>query len=131
MMAALRSLTLSRLPRKRMDAVLPGVLFSTRIRRTALLRLIMFALAAGFCVAALPGRDLTPSEMIQNGLPSAKTMKSATKAEFLAAVCAAVRKHRSAAVAITPVAVAARREYAGEVVRTILRCDAKSDCKFV
>ena len=56
-------------------------------------------------------------------------MKSATKTEFLAAICAAVRKNHSAAAAIAPAAVSARREYVGEVVGTVLRCSATSDCK--
>ena len=56
-------------------------------------------------------------------------MTNATKTEFLAAVCAAVRKNRSSAAAIAPAAVSARREDVGEVVGTVLRCSAKSDCK--
>jgi hypothetical protein len=133
-MAVLRSRTLSRLPLERISAVSPGWLFPARIGRTALLLLFVVALAAGLWVAALPaalGRDQTPKEMIQDGLPFAKAIKSATKSEFLAAVCAAVRKHRSVAAAITEAAVVARRDYAGDIVGTVLRCSAKSNCKFV
>lgn len=67
--------------------------------------------------------------MIQAGLPAKKTMKNATKTEFLAAICAAVRKNRSAAATIAPAAISARREYIGEVVGTVLRCSVQSDCK--
>ncbi|MDQ3200149.1 MAG: hypothetical protein M3Q46_13375 [Verrucomicrobiota bacterium] len=76
-------------------------------------------------------REITPAEMIAEGLPRKKTLKSATKAEFLAAVCSAVRKHRSAAAALTPAAVGAHPEYAGEIIGSLLRCSGKLDCEFV
>jgi hypothetical protein len=117
-----------------MSAVSTDGLVLARIGRSALLLLLLVALAAGLWVAAPPaalGRDQTPKEMIEGGLPAAKTIKRATKSEFLAALCAAVRKHRTVAAAITEVAVGARRDFTGEIVGTVLRCGRKSDCKFV
>ncbi len=96
--------------------------------------LLVVALAAGLWVAAPAaalGRDRTPKELIEGGLPAAKTIKRATKPEFLAALCGAVRKHRTVAAAITEAAVGTRREFTGEIVGTVLRCGAKGDCKFV
>ncbi|MEO7167443.1 MAG: hypothetical protein ABI787_10015 [Spartobacteria bacterium] len=100
------------------------------MRRT----LALAGLGAIFCVLTLPpafARALTPAEMIEKALPARKTMKSASKSEFLVAVCEVARKNRKTAAAITPVAIAARREYAGEIVGMILRCSGKLDCGFV
>jgi hypothetical protein len=117
-----------------MSTVSTGELFAVRIGWAALLVFFVVALAAGVWVAALPaalGRDQTPKEMIQDGLPFAKTIESATKSEFLAAICTAVRRHRSVGASVTRVAVVARHDYAGEIVGTVLRCNAKRDCKYV
>jgi hypothetical protein len=94
----------------------------------------VIALAAGLWLATTPaarGREMTPAEMIQQGLPPGKTMKTATKAEFLSAVCAAVRHHRNLAAEITKVAISAHREYAADIVGTVLRCSPSVDCEFV
>lgn len=110
-------------------------LLSAANARTVLSLLLAAALGAGLWVGTVPvargARTLTPAEMIQEGLPPGKTMKSATKPEFLSAVCAAVRKHREVAPEITKAAVAAHREYAGDIVATVLRCSPSLDCDFV
>ena len=46
-------------------------------------------------------------------------MRSATKPEFLAAVCGAVKKHRPDASSITKIAVRTHHEYAGDIVATV------------
>ena len=82
-------------------------------------------LAAGFWVALLPAalaREATAADMIADQLPGKKTLKSASNSEFLGAVCAAVRKRRTAAAAITQAAVTARRESAGDIVGAVMRC---------
>ena len=76
-------------------------------------------------------REMTASDMIADQLPARKTLKSATKSEFLGAVCAAVRKRRNAAAAIAQAAVTARRESAGEIVEAVLRCNGKTNCELV
>ncbi len=76
-------------------------------------------------------RETSAARMIAENLPANKTLTSATKAEVLAAVCTAVRNNRAAAAGIAPVAVAAHREYAGEIVGTVLRCSGKLECEFV
>ncbi len=111
-----------------------GGLLSFLSARTTLSLLLTAALATGLWVATSPAakaREMTPTEMIQENLPPGKTMKSATKPEFLSAVCAAVKKHRDVAPAITRVAVLTHRSYAGDIVATVLRCGPNGDCDFV
>lgn len=96
--------------------------------------LLMAALTAGLWIATMPAaqaRTLTPTEMIQEGLPPGKTMRNANKPEFLSAVCAAVKKHRPEASQIARLAVMTHHEYSGDIVTTILRCGSSRDCAFV
>jgi hypothetical protein len=65
---------------------------------------------------------MTATEMIEAGLPPGIVMKAANKPQFLTAVCAAVKEHRKAAPAIAETAVAAHRDYAGDIVATVVRC---------
>jgi hypothetical protein len=66
--------------------------------------------------------------MIEAGLPPGIMMKTASKPQFLTAVCGAVKDHRKAAPAIAETAVAAHREYAGDIVATVVRC-ANGNCE--
>src|SRR5262249_48199321 len=93
--------------------------FSSRLRSSALLPMVVIAFAADFLWVTVPlafGRDLNPVEMIEDGLPSRETMSSASKKEFLSATCRAVKRYRSVAVSIVSAAVAARHEDAGDIV---------------
>ncbi len=95
---------------------------------------VILALSAGLCLAAVPsslGRDLPPAELIANGLPAKMTIEGARKSDLLSAVCSAVRKHRKSGAGITAAAVAARREWAGDIVGTVLRCAGRIDCEYV
>jgi len=100
-------------------------------------RLVSFGvfLFATVLSASLPSnaaaREMTPTELITTQLPKKKTLKSATKSEFINAICAAVREHQSAAAAITGAAVTARRESAADVVAAVLRCRGKVTCEIV
>ena len=92
---------------------------------TALTVLFSLGLAGAFWIVTLPvalGRLMTATEMIEQGLPPGIVMKTASKPQFLTAVCAAVKEHRKAAPAIAETAVAAHREYAGDIVATVVRC---------
>lgn len=108
---------------------------ASAFRRMVFSLLLTLALLAGFWVATMPAvnaaRSMSPAEMIQENLPPGKTMSDATKPEFLAAVCGAVKKHRLDAPSITKVAVRIHHEYAGDVVATVLRCSTTVDCNFV
>ena len=99
-----------------------------------LLGFVFLALGAEFWVAPIspsPARDLAPGEMIQAGLPPQNTIGTARKGDLLFAICGAVKEYSGAASALTSTAVAARKELAGEIVGTVLRCSEKSDCEFV
>lgn len=87
-------------------------------------------LSASLSLSAL-AREMTPTELITAQLPKKKTLKSATKSEFLNAICAAVRKRQSAGAAIAGAAVTARRESAADVVAAVLRCSGKLTCEMV
>ena len=94
----------------------------------------LLLMAAGFWMVLPPtvlARELTAAQMIADQLPGRITLKSATKSEFLGAVCAAVRKQRGAAAAITQAAVLARRESAGDILGAVLRCGGKAGCELV
>jgi len=71
---------------------------------------------------------MTATEMIEAGLPPGIMMKTASKPQFLTAVCGAVKDHRKAAPAIAETAVVAHREYAGDIVATVIRC-ANGNCE--
>jgi hypothetical protein len=119
---------------KYLRTVSQGSVISSAFARMALSFFVMTALATVLWVVTLPAaraRTLTPAEMIQENLPPGKTMHTATKPEFLSAVCAAVRRYRPAAPGITMVAVSTHREYAGDIVGTVLRCTPSGDCEFV
>ena len=97
----------------------------TRPFSTGLTVLLSLGLAGAFWIVTLPvavARLMTPREMIEAGLPPGVVMKTASKPQFLTAVCAAVKEHRKAAPAIAETAVAAHREYAGDIVATVVRC---------
>ncbi len=102
---------------------------------TVLSLLLMAVLTLGLWVATAPAvraaRTMTPTEMIQETLPPGRTMSSATKPEFLSAVCGAAKKHRPESSQITRVAVATHHDYAGDIVATVLRCSSSEDCEFV
>lgn len=96
--------------------------------------LLSAVLAGSLWFATLPAafaRNVTPSEMIEQCLPPGKTVQTASKAEFLAGVYAAVKKHHAQAVEITKAAVEAHHNYAGDSVATILRGVSRLDCNFV
>src|SRR5450432_440871 len=121
---------------KELRTVSKGGRLSVTLTRSGLFLLLAIALVAGFWIATLPtalGREMTPTEMIEQGLPPGKNIQRATKAEFIFAVCAAVKIYRRDAPAISKVAVVAHHEYAGDIVETIIRCafpTEEVDCEF-
>jgi hypothetical protein len=102
--------------------------------RTLFISCVLLVVASGFCVPVSSiaiSREATPADLIAEQLRGKETLQSASKSEFLGAVCAAVRKRRSAAAVITQAAVIARRESAGEIVGAVLRCAGKVNCESV
>lgn len=95
------------------------------LAQTALFFLLGLGLTGAFWFATAPvavARMMSPTEMIQAGLPPGVLIKTASKPQFLTAVCAAVKEHRISAPAIAQSAVATHREYAGDIVATVVRC---------
>lgn len=99
---------------------------TTQLKRTAFVFAVGLTFGFAFWVACAPmasaAVELTPTEMIQSKLPPTKTLATATKQEVLDAVCAAVKKWRKDAPQIVRTAAGARKEFAGDIVTTALRC---------
>ena len=96
----------------------------------ALAIFLVLGLTSALWIATVPmatAAMMTATEMIEAGLPPGIMMKTASKPQFLTAVCGAVKDHRKAAPAIAETAVAAHREYAGDIVATVVRC-ANGNC---
>lgn len=96
--------------------------------------LVVLALSLGFwfvAAPASPGLGLSPAEMIEEVLPAKTTIARASTEDLLSAICAVMRKDRSAGPGVTSVAVAARGKAAGDIVGTVLRCAGKVDCDYV
>jgi hypothetical protein len=101
------------------------------LRNDLFLRFTVLALSAGFWFAAAPLRsaeNAPPAALIEAALPARVTIEKASKADLLSAICTAVRKHRKSSPGIAMAAAAARGEYAGAIVGTVLRCAGKIDC---
>ena len=120
---------------KKLLTIFTREMCSKATARLSLSLILTALLAAALWVATSPvvraARTMTPAEMIQENLPPGKTMKNTPKPQFLSAVCAAVKRHRDASPEITKVATGVHREYAGDIVATVLRCGANVDCEFV
>lgn len=119
---------------KKLLMVSHGEHFSVAALRSAFVFLIGVALASTFSVATVPiaqAADMTPTQMIQSQLPQGKTIANATKTEFLSAVCAAVKKFREVAPAITKAAINAHPEWRRELLRTVITCLGTDDCDLI
>ena len=73
---------------------------------------------------------MSPTQMIESQLQG-KTSASASKAEYLTAVCEAVKKYRNSAPAITNAAVNAHPGWKKDILRTVFRCLGTSDCRLL
>jgi hypothetical protein len=108
--------------------------FSVARVRTAFVFLIGVALVSTFSMATAPmanAAEMTPTQMIQSQLPRGKTIANATKTEFLGAVCAAVKKFRELAPAITMAAIHAHQDWRREILRTVITCLGLEDCNLI
>jgi len=119
---------------KKLLMVSNGEHLVARIFKTTLLLLIGLALGTSFWVASMPvaqAQDMSPTKMIESQLPQGKTMESAGKADYLAAVCAAVKKWRSASPQIVRAAVEARPAWKRDILRTAFQCLGSDDCRLL
>lgn len=118
---------------KNMLTVSNGEYLAARSVRAALILLTTCALGAMFWVATIPAQaqSMSPVKMIESQLPQGKTIQTAEKADFLAAVCAAVQKFSSAAPQIAAAAAATHPEWKKDILRTIFRCLGTEDCRLL
>lgn len=111
-----------------------GTLFSARILRSTAVLFTGLALGLAFLMSTAPhsvAQGMSPTQMIEENLPQGTTVASATKPQLLAAVCAAVKKHRQDAPQIVRVAVTAHREWTRDIVRTAFNCVGNDDCRLL
>jgi hypothetical protein len=93
--------------------------------KPAFVLLVGLALGFAFWTTTAPvakAREMTPAEMIQSKLPPAKTFVTANKPEVLFALCGAIREWTNDAPKIVRTAAEARKEFAGDIVATGIRC---------
>ena len=119
---------------KNLFTVSNGEQIAARILKAAVVLLTTCALGAMFWMASMPalhGQEMSPAKMVESQLPAGKTMQTAGKADFLAAVCAAVQKFASAAPQIARAAADAHPEWKKDTMRTIFRCLGTDDCRLL
>src|SRR3982751_991181 len=103
---------------KKLLMVSNGELLATRVLKTVLMLLIGVALGTAFWVASTPvakAQEMSPSRMLESQLPSGKTMATASKQDYLAAVCSAVKKFRSASPQIARAAADAHPDWKSDI----------------
>jgi hypothetical protein len=118
---------------KKMLTVSNGERFAAHILKTTLVLLIGLAFGTAFWVASMPSaqaQDMSPTKMIESQLQG-KTSTSASKQEYLAAVCEAVKKFRSASPQVVRAAVEAHPNWKKDVLRATFRCAGSDDCKLL
>ncbi|MDQ3115874.1 MAG: hypothetical protein M3Q86_04565 [Verrucomicrobiota bacterium] len=99
--------------------------FGARLAQTGLTLALGIGLTSALWIVTLPVANATlmsPTEMIESGLPPGVMVNTAGKPQFLTAVCAAVKSNPSSAASIAKAAVTAHHEYAGDIVATAIRC---------
>ena len=119
---------------KKLLSISNGEPLAARILKATLVLLIGLALGTAFWVASTPvvqAQDMSPSRMIESQLPKGKSAESASKGEFLEAVCAAVKKFRNAAPQIVRSAVESHPNWSKDILRTAFRCLGTDDCRLL
>lgn len=119
---------------KKLLMVSKGEHLVARIFKTTLMVLLGLTLGTAFWVASMPvaqAQDMSPTKMIESQLPQGKTMQSAGKADYLAAVCSAVKKFRAASPQIVRAAVEAHPAWKKDILRTAFQCLGSDDCRLL
>lgn len=104
--------------------------FFARLTKVALVFLMTCAVGLAF-VPIAQAQNPSPAQMIQSELPQGKTMQTAGKAEFLAAVVAAAQKFPSAAPQIARAAADAHPEWKKDILRAIFQGLGTDDCRLL
>jgi hypothetical protein len=103
------------------------------VRSTAV-AIIGLALGAALWTATIPmsmAQGTSPIRMVEANLPQGQTVASASKADLLSALCAAVKKNPNAAPQIARMVAAARPDLARDVLRTVFRCLGNDNCSLL
>lgn len=118
---------------KKLLMVSNGEPLAARLLKTALALVTCMALGAMFWTASLPMAyaQATPESMLQAEMPQGASLATASKADFLAAVLAAVTKNPAAAPQIASFAAALHPEWKKDILRTIFRALGTDDCKLL
>ena len=114
---------------KKMLTVSNGAYIAARM---SVVLVVTLGLGFGFWTVMTPvakAQQRSATEMIEASLPSGKTMVTASKSQYLAAVCAAVKKSPGAAAQIVKAAVDTRRQLSRDIVTAATRClPNQGDC---
>jgi hypothetical protein len=119
---------------KNLLMVANGGHLAARTVKAALVVLTTLALAAMFWIAStsiVHAQDLSPAKMIESQLPQGSAVETAGKADFLAAVCAAVKKYRTSAPAIAAFAGNAHPDWKKDILRSAFGCLGTDDCRLL
>ena len=119
---------------KKLLMVSNGGHFALRIAKAMLVVFATLALGTMFWVASTPrthAQNMSPAAMLQAELPQGQTVAAAGKADFLAALCAAVQKHHGAAPQIVRFAAETHPDWKNDILRTAFRCLGNGDCRLL
>ncbi len=108
-----------------------GEHYASRLVKTALLAFTALALAMVFLAGSAPklsAQNMSPEKMLQAQLPAGTSVQTAEKADFLAAVAAAVRQFRSASPQIVRTAVEMHRDWSEDILRAAFQALGSNDC---
>jgi hypothetical protein len=108
--------------------------FSARWLRSTAVAAVGVGLGVALWTATMPvafaqGGNATKS--VQDNLPRGQTVANASKADLLAAVCAAVKKNPNQAPQIARLLAEARPDLAKDILRTVFRCLGNDDCRLL
>jgi hypothetical protein len=119
---------------KNVRTQLNGGTSSARLWKSTAVLLTGLALTFALWVATAPvsiAQGTTPTQMIEGNLPQGKTVETATKAEFLGALCSAIQKNPNSAPQIVRFATEIKKAWSNDILRTAFRCAGSGNCKLL
>ncbi len=118
---------------KKLLMVSNGEPLALRLLKSATLLVAGIAVGTMFWMAGTPvaqAQNMSPEKMLQAEM-GGQSPASASKADFLSALCAAVTKHRGAAPQIAAFAAQLHPEWKKDILRTVFRCLGTDDCRLL
>lgn len=119
---------------KKLLMVSNGESLALRLLKTAMLLLAGLALGTMFWMAstsAVQAQNMSAEKMLQAEMSQGQAVGSASKADFLSALCSAVTKHRGASPQIAAFAAQLHPEWKKDILRTVFRCLGTDDCRLL